>query len=581
MTYKWMNTLTLRRRGKSWELPLTLFVRGLRKARSGLLELQPTKGYIIDKTLCLLLMYIIWTRRKGRSLIVVLAPRSKKMTLKDSAHFSDSISLATILLQTLGQELIGRGKDLKPFWNDLCNELSARLWLPIVTECVGSPLISSRISSNFVMSNSLFSTMETMNPDPLLSSQMTSYLSSPSIPADKWVEEDTRVRKIRMYPTKAQASVLRQWMGTTRFIYNRTLNFIRENPDISSNFYSLKEMFVNNPDRSVVNEWELSTPSEVRRYAIKDLMTARAAAFTNLKKGNIAKFKLNFRSKKRGEASIGLPKKACKLMTVKKRRFITLYPTIMKKLFSDPKLDCQIRLSNDRALKTVIGDTIDRDIRVQRVDNRWYLCVPIVVKGKVSEATQDFCSMDPGTRKFQTIFANDRILQVNPDKMLLRKLEDKLRHMNRVRKKMKKSHYVRRVRKIHYRISNLVDSMHYGLRNELTSSYKTVFLPSFESQELVRKNRGDNFRREVLQFKHYRFKMRMLDKANLIEGCRVVICTEEYTSQTCSYPGCGKLTKVGGSEIFNCQFCGMEMDRDWNGSRGIGIKCLSGQVMSI
>ena len=551
-----MNILILRQLDNSWELPLTLFVRGLRKTRSVLFALHPTKDCIIDKTLCALLVCIILLRRNRTSPTVVLAPSNKVTTWRDKSHFSNINSLATKLLQTLGLELIGKGRVLKPYWNELCKEISMKLWSPIETGCVGSHLISSRISSNSVMSNSLFSTMETMNPE-LLSSPMTSYLSSPSIPADKWVEEDIRVRRIRMYPSKAQASVLRQWTGTTRYVYNRTLSYIRDNPSAKISFIPLRDRFVNNPDPSVVKDWELLTPSEVRRYAVKDLVTAHKAAFSNLKRHNITKFKLNYRSKKRGESSIGLPKSACKVLNIKRRRFITLYPTVMKKSMKGQKLDCRIRLSHDRALKHIgivpAHDIRVHDIRVHCIDNRWYLCIPVTIKFKKSEASQEFCSLDPGTRKFQTIFANDRIREIRPNEVLLKKLEQKLRIMNQLRSskppKILKSHYVRRVRRIHYRISNLVDSMHYALRTELISNYGTIFLPSFESQELVKVNKGRNFRREVLRFKHYQFKMRMLDKADLIQGCRVVVCTEEYTSKTCSE--CGRVKNIGASEIYN------------------------------
>src|SRR2546421_10536527 len=38
-----------------------------------------------------------------------------------------------------------------------------------------------------------------------------------------------------------------------------------------------------------------------------------------------------------------------------------------------------------------------------------------------------------------------------------------------------------------------------------------------------------------------------------------IIQNEAYTSKTCSW--CGKIQKIGGSEVYNCQNCGTVMDR--------------------
>jgi transposase len=52
--------------------------------------------------------------------------------------------------------------------------------------------------------------------------------------------------------------------------------------------------------------------------------------------------------------------------------------------------------------------------------------------------------------------------------------------------------------------------------------------------------------RNMLTWSHYRFKTQLMNKAREYPNCRVIICGEEYTSQTCSE--CGYLhRKIGGS----------------------------------
>ena len=68
----------------------------------------------------------------------------------------------------------------------------------------------------------------------------------------------------------------------------------------------------------------------------------------------------------------------------------------------------------------------------------------------------------------------------------------------------------------------------------------------------------------MLCWAHYKFRQRLIAKAEELGVC-VIIQNEAYTSKTCSW--CGKIQKIGGSEVYNCRNCGTVMDRDENGAR--------------
>jgi putative transposase len=53
--------------------------------------------------------------------------------------------------------------------------------------------------------------------------------------------------------------------------------------------------------------------------------------------------------------------------------------------------------------------------------------------------------------------------------------------------------------------------------------------------------------RNMFTWSHYRFKTRLINKAREYPNCRVIICGEEYTSQT--YSECGYHCKIGGSKF--------------------------------
>jgi putative transposase len=93
------------------------------------------------------------------------------------------------------------------------------------------------------------------------------------------------------------------------------------------------------------------------------------------------------------------------------------------------------------------------------------------------------------------------------------------------------------------RIRNLVDDLHEKVTKWTCENYNTIFLPKFETQKMISKRQrkiNPKTARNMLTWSHYRYKMRLVNKAREYSNCRVIICGEEYTSQTCSE--CGYLS---------------------------------------
>jgi putative transposase len=108
-------------------------------------------------------------------------------------------------------------------------------------------------------------------------------------------------------------------------------------------------------------------------------------------------------------------------------------------------------------------------------------------------------------------------------------------------------------------------------------NYSTIFLPKFDTQKMISKRQrkiNSKTARKMLIWSHYRFKTRLMNKAREYPNCRVIICGEEYTSQSCSK--CGYLhRKIGGSKKFKWPGYNQESDRDFNAARNILVKNMS------
>ncbi len=549
------NSLLVKKYGRYFKFPLPRFIAGIHKIRSASLLLPWAIEDIVSKTYKLLLAAILLLTTINKSDIVEFLPPNKWMTLSDKKLFSDQNSLITTWLQTLVRGLIGKEKVLRPFWNNQCKESSLRLWLPIETDYVDSHSSYWSRSLRSMESNSWFSMKKLISPHSQ-SLQMTSFLSSMSTPAGQWEKEDMIARKIRIYPTPDQRNVFRRWMGTRRYVYNKVLSGIKNDKE-KINFMDLRNKHVTSKNNDTLKDWELEVPKDIRAGAIRDLVKNYTTAFSLLKKGNIAHFRMSY-CKKKDTPSIEIPKSAIQW---DKEKGFSIYKTYNLG---------EIRASKRQSKKD--HTEIKHDCRLMFKNHQWYLVIPIKQKReKVGHKKSKICSLDPGITTFQTVYSPDRVYKFQRDPVVLKRLQVKLDKMQSLRdkKQIGKQHYKRRERKLYQRQEDLIDDLHFKTANILTKEYQIILLPSFESQKMVKK--GKRICRNLLQLRHYRFKQRMKEKCEQ-RCCELRICTEEYTSKTCGW--CGELNILKDYNVFECSECKLKIDRDINGARNIFIKNL-------
>ena len=489
---------------------------------------------------------------------------------------------------TRGAGSTGSARNFLPFWTPSVAELSKKLPLPTATDWHESEWNSWNGCSSATVQNSWFSAtlstpkqkrtnyVTTYSPSSLSSWLATTEGGPPQIEKDadpslppptkkaKIVKDPKpsagKVRKIRVYPNKQQKTILGQWFGTARWIYNQCVSKVKE----LRTKKALRTEIVNNGNFKTENTWALDVPYEVRDAAMVDLCNARNSNFVKKKKNPAHTFDIKYRSRKAPQEAIMI-----RSYSFKKGVF---YPKFWGK---EP-----LRSSEP------LPDTVDYDCRLVRTRlNQYYLCIPMPLEmASDNQARQPkrIVALDPGVRTFHTAYdPSGAVMEFGKGDM--KRIKRICDHMDNLQSRLasnknlrhKQRYRMRRAwRKMQWRIRNLVDECHKKIVKFLCANYSVILLPSFPTQQMVGRNKrkiGRKTARKMVTWSHYRFKQRLLFKQQEYPWCKVVICNEAYTSITCGR--CGRLHhNLGDDNIFQCPSCGLEADRDAQAARNILLK---------
>jgi len=156
------------------------------------------------------------------------------------------------------------------------------------------------------------------------------------------------------------------------------------------------------------------------------------------------------------------------------------------------------------------------------------------------------------------------------------------KHISRTNSKevpaRKRNSHRRAQARLRQRIRNLVDECHKKAALWFLRTFDVVIIPEFNGGAMSRRKGrkiGSKTVRQMLTWSHSRFRQRLTFKAEEL-GKKVVFVSEAWTSKTCSW--CGWVdTKLGGKDMFRCRGCGLVIDRDVNGARGIFL--LDGAIL--
>jgi transposase len=430
---------------------------------------------------------------------------------------------------------------------------------------------------------------------------------------------------VKLKPTSQQRKKLDEWLNTSRYVYNKTVQCIRGGDSV--NFYNLRDKLVTADTKkhnaeyieleqlketkrtlqkewNVLNvahvkkeyqdeitkintqieqckrnletvkktlkaeknkniqEWELETPKDIRAAAVDDVCKAHKTALANLKAGNIKHFNINYKRKTNARQCMLLPKSAIK----NKEGELTIYKQVLKGSNS--------KFSMGKRTKKKYKDlVIQHDCRIVKHKNVYWLFIPIPLEIKPAEApteaTVRYCGVDPGIRTLFTSFERDGCTEYNYKENLIRKLDEKIRYMKSVRCNKRRRVHKRKINKIETRKSNLINELHWKSINHLLKSNDVIFFGDIKSHSIVKGGKNRTLNRDMNNIKFYQLKQRLQHKAT--ERCKkLYFIREEYTTKTCSF--CGAYNDPKASKEYSCSACKIIVGRDVNAAKNILMK---------
>lgn len=366
--------------------------------------------------------------------------------------------------------------------------------------------------------------------------------------ADYTDSESTNLlsKKIRVYPETKLAAIWRTWISASRWCYNQAIAILKTQ---KIGKYDLRKKIM---DRAP--DWVSQQPYNPRQLAVFQ-------AFEAHKSAQKSRGSARFRTFRDNSQTIRFQTSNWKSKT--------FYPQLTKGF--------SFRTSEP------IAEVMEHEPSLSLINDQWFVSYAVNENKPAATDSNLAVALDPGVRTFMTGFDGREILEIGKydigriyrlarhlDQIMSRIGQSKGRCFKRLRYRLRKA-----ASKIRIKLKNLVSELHKKTAKYLCDKYKVIFLPTFETQQMVKKGKrrlATKTARAMVTLSHYKFKQTLKHQAAKY-GCVVVDVAEEYTSKTCSK--CGHIhTKLGGNKCFTCPSCGHKLDRDLNGAFNILLKAL-------
>ena len=212
-------------------------------------------------------------------------------------------------------------------------------------------------------------------------------------------------------------------------------------------------------------------------------------------------------------------------------------------------------------------------LQYQKNTNRYYILAPLDTVHFINDKRYKKCGIDLGVRTFGTLYSPERILEIgNNTKPILNSYYNKIDSINSSNDKkiLKEKLYKKLIDKYGSKIRNKIDDLHKKLSVFLVRSYNEIIIGKMSTKSMVSNETSkikEITKRMLMTLQFYRFNNTLEIMAKKYNS-KVTFINEYKTSMTCH--NCKKENKeLGGSHVFKCSGCNIELGRDINASINI------------
>jgi putative transposase len=393
------------------------------------------------------------------------------------------------------------------------------------------------------------------------------------------MNKTTICKQYKIYPTKKQIKTIHNWFAECTKVYNKCCDMYKKNNEIFNDPYTTVKLIV---FKSLYGDNKKNAPYDTLTDEVRAFCSNLKSAKTNLAKRNIDKFELKHKNIESSQC-LFLPKTSIRDGSFYKRE---IGDVIGMEDIDEVENDC--RLIHDKIL------------------NCYNLLIPTKINIKHIVNKKPIVALDPGEKIFMSYYSLNGYGHLGKDmRISILKERDKISKLQRTikNKTNKKGEIIRnrniknlrtKINKCYRKIQNIRKELHNKTALYLCKNYERILIPEFRTQNMVRN--GENIKKkgkEIIKTKeqlklydktkrlkksvkfvlnslaHYKFREHLKNKA-IEYGSKIVVVTEEYTSQACS--SCGHRSTKYNKREKECLKCKIKIDRDINGSRNILIK---------
>ena len=389
-------------------------------------------------------------------------------------------------------------------------------------------------------------------------------------------------RKIKVFPTDQQKQILFKWMDAYLMMYNYVTNYfkncmfekikpVKSIKKLKANFYEEKNEIRKNTTITINNK-QISINSHILDYAINDALKRYESCLTNKRNGNIKSYRLRYLKQNKKNKLIKLEKANVTNSSI--------CASVLGKL-----LNCEIKdfnyLQNFFTVMTLHYST---------KENVFTLLVKYNVndKSNINEYNRktDLISIDPGIRTVMTGYSNNHIIKIgtNVQKSVRNRIRtiDKIRNKQPVETKQYKKNIIiekkiitekrktKIIAKKQKKLKNRIMDMQWKITKYLTTHYKTILIGNFSTKSMGESKKIKKILKRIGNaYNFYKLKEKIKYRSNYT-NTKYKEVDESYTSKCCS--NCNKCKyDLGANKIYNCDRCGIIIDRDVNGAKNILI----------